>query len=160
MGIKMGDTGSHNSDLSKILDINAFERSFDDFIKKAEANALSGKARGGQTPLGFSGKPRCDGADVCTHYGQGAASKTPYLNWWVVSIYYLPETGDITVGIEEDRYPHLKEMQIKPLRYSRLGNKKVDIAVFYSTNKLNLDYLELYDCFLNICEEVMRIGLR
>ena len=50
------------------------------------------------------------------------------------------------MGIEEDRYPHLKEMSIKPLRYSRIGNKKVDTAVFYSATKSSLDYLSM-DCF-------------
>jgi len=129
------------------------------FIKQANVNAISGKSAGGQTPFGFSGKPQCDGAEVCTHYGQGGASKTPYLNWWVVSIYYIPNNGNITLGIEENRYPHLKEMAIKPLRYIQIGNKKEQIAVFYSTTKESVNYVELYECFLNVCEEIMRLGL-
>ncbi len=150
----------HTSELSRIFDFKAFEGSFSDFIKKADANAISGKGAGGQTPYGFSGKPRCDGADVSTHFGQGGASKTPYLNWWVVSIYYTPDSGNIDLGIEESRYPHLKEMQVKPVRSVKLGNKKENTAVFYSTNVSSLDYTTLYDYFLNVCEEVMRLGLR
>lgn len=152
--------GQHTSELSVVLNENAFEQSFEAFIKQADANALSGKGAGGQTPFGFSGKPKCDGADVCTHYGQGGASKTPYLNWWVVSIYYIPDTGNITMGIEENRYPHLKEMAVKPLRYVQIGNKKEQIAVFYSTTKGSVNYAELYESFLNVCEEVMRLGLK
>lgn len=152
--------GKHTSELSVVLNGNAFKQSFEAFIKQADANALSGKGAGGQTPFGFSGKPRCDGADVSTHYGQGGASKTPYLNWWVVSIYYIPDTGNITMGIEENRYPHLKEMAIKPMRYTQIGNKKEQIAVFYSATKASINYAELYESFINVCEEVMRIGLK
>ena len=85
---------------------------------------------------------------------------TPYMNWWVVSIYYLPENGNIIMGIEEDRYPHLKEIQIKPLRYDQIGNKKVNTAVFYATHKTYVNYGELYEKFLQVCEEVMRLGLK
>ncbi len=151
--------GEHTSELSQILGVATFEKTFAAFIDQADKNAASGKAQGGQTPFGFSGKPQCDGADVCTHFGQGGASKTPYLNWWVVSIYYLPDNGNIMMGIEEDRYPHLKEMEIKPLRYSQIGNKKVDTAIFYSTTKNSINYSELHENFMNVCEEVMRLGL-
>ena len=151
---------NHTSELNKIFDLSAFEKSFSAFIKQADANAVSGKGVGGQTPFGFSEKPKCDGADVSTHFGQGGASKTPYMNWWVVSIYYCPENGNIDLGIEENRYSHLKEMQVKPVRYIKPGNKKVNVAVFYSTNISGLDYSKLYECFLNVCEEVMRLGLR
>lgn len=148
-----------NSELSQILDRKTFENTFSAFINQADKNAETKKGVGGQTPFGFSAKPKCDGADVSTHYGQGGASKTPYLNWWVVSIYYLTDNGNIVMGIEEDRYPHLKEMNIKPLRYSQIGNKKVDVAVFHATTKESLDCSALYNDFINVCEEVMRLGL-
>lgn len=150
----------HTSELSEVLDFTTFERAFSAFVKQAEKNSISGKAQGGQTPYGFSKKPICDGADVCTHFGQGGASRTPYLNWWVVSVYFLPENGNIFLGIEENRYPHLKEMSIKPNRYQIIGNKQIRIALFYSTTKTSIDYAELYESFLNISEEVMRLGLR
>ena len=150
----------HVSELSTILNFNAFKQAFEKFLTQASDNAVSGKSEGGQTPFGFSKRPVCDGADVCTHFGQGAASKAPYLNWWVVSIYYLPDSENIIIGIEQTRYPHLKEMAIKPSDYSRIGNKKVDVAVFYSTNKSDLNYTDLYENFINICEEVMRLGLK
>ena len=51
-------------------------------------------------------------------------------------------------------------MQIKPLRYEQIGKKKVSIAVFYSTNKSNVNYNELYDKFIDVCEEVKRLGLK
>ncbi len=152
--------GSHTSELSKVLDRDTFERTYRLFLEQADQNVASGSGNGGQTPKGFDKKPNCDGADVSTHYGMGNASKTPYLCWWVVSIYYLPDSGNIVMAIEEDRYPHLKEMTIKPLRYSRIGNKKVDAAVFYSTTKNDINYDELHEQFISVCEEVMRLGLR
>lgn len=54
----------------------------------------------------------------------------------------------------------VKEMSIKPLRYAHVGNKKEQIAVFYSTTKSSIDFVELYENFLNVCEEVMRLGLK
>ncbi len=158
-GPEYKQNGQHTSELSKVFDIKAFENAYSELIKKADNNANSKIFEGGQTPYGFDKKPRCDGADVCTHYGMGRASKSPYLNWWVVSIYYLPDSGNIVMGIEESRYPHLHDMKIKPIRYSRVGNKKEDVAVFYSTTKTNLNYAELYEKFLCVCEEVMRLGL-
>jgi hypothetical protein len=153
------EPGSHTSELSRVLDRVTFEQTYKLFLEQADENAVSGIASGGQTPKGFDKKPNCDGATVSTHYGMGTASKTPYFNWWVVSIYYMPDSGNIVLGIEEDRYPHLKEMTIKPLRYTRLGNKKVDAAVFYSATKDEIDYAELHEKFLCVCEEVMRLGL-
>jgi len=147
------------SELSQILDTTTFERTFSAFINQADQNAETKKSKGGQTPFGFNKKPKCDSADLSTHYGQGAASKTPYLNWWVVSIYYLTDSGNIIMGIEEDRYPHLKEMSIKPARYMQIGNKKVDVAVFYSTTRECLNYEELHKAFIEVAEEVMRLGL-
>ena len=148
------------SKLRTILDSEAFEATFEDFLRHADENAISGRGRGGQTPGGFYAKPVCDGATVAVHYGQGGASKTPYLNWWVVSIYYIPENGNIVLGIEESRYSHLKEMRLSPLRYSKLGNKKENVAVFYETTKSSLKYKELREKFLAVSEEVMRLGLK
>lgn len=159
-GNKTQNAGSHTSELSRVFDRDTFERTYRSFLEQADANVVSGSGNGGQTPKGFDKKPNCDGADVSTHFGMGNASKTPYLNWWVVSIYYLPDSGNVVMGIEEDRYPHLKEMKIEPLRYTRIGNKKVDTAVFYSSSKSNLNYSELHEKFLCVCEEVMRLGLK
>ena len=147
------------SDLSKVVTASAFEKAYTAFIEQADENAKSGKSNGKKIPFGFSERPYCDGAHFMAHYGQGAASATPYMNWWAVSIYYLPANGNIVMGIEANRYPHLREMQIKPLRYEQIGKKKVSIAVFYSTNKSNVNYNELYDKFIDTCEEVMRLGL-
>lgn len=149
-----------SSELRQIIDRKTFEYTFSAFVEQADKNVETKKSSGGQTPFGFDKKPKCDGADVSTHYGQGAASKTPYLNWWVVSIYYLTDSGNIVLGIEEDRYPHLKEMHINPVRYSGIGNKKVDVAIFYTTTKDNINYDELYKSFIEVSEEVIRLGLR
>ena len=148
------------SDLSKVVTASAFEKAYTAFIEQADENAKSGKSNGKKIPFGFSERPYCDGAHFMAHYGQGAASATPYMNWWAVSIYYLPANGNIVMGIEANRYPHLREMQIKPLRYEQIGKKKVSIAVFYSTNKSNVNYNELYDKFIDVCEEVKRLGLK
>ena len=149
----------HTSELSKVVTINIFEQAYIKFIEQADKNAISRKAQGSKIPYGFLEKPECDGAHFKQQFGQGAPSSTPYMNWWVVSIYYLVDSGNIIMGIEEDRYPHLKEMQNKPLRYEQIGNKKTNVAVFYAAPKENVSYRELYENFVTICEEVMQLGL-
>ncbi len=146
----------HTSKLSQVVTATAFKNAYAAFIGQADKNALSGKAEGAKTPYGFSEKPECDGALFKCQYGQGTASATPYMNWFVVSIYYLPNSGDIIMGIEEDRYSPFKEMSIKP-EYAQIGNKKVRTAIFYSTNKSRVDYGELYEKFISVCEEVIQI---
>lgn len=121
----------HMSQLSQRVTAKAFENAYARFIEQADRNAETKKAQGSKIPYGFSEKPECDGAYFKAQYGQGAPSAAPYMNWWVVSIYYLPTNGNIIMGIEEDRYPHLKEMSIEPLRYDQVGNKKVSTAVFF-----------------------------
>lgn len=145
------------SEIRQKFDISAFENAFEAFLEQADKNAISKKAEGGQVPFGFNEKINCDGANIATHYGQGGASTTPFLNWGVVSIYYTPENGNIDLGIESDRFPSMTQMKIEPLQYSQIGNKKVDVAIFYSTSKTNIDFKMLYDKFLNVCEEVIRI---
>jgi hypothetical protein len=150
----------HTSELSRIVTLDIFEKAYAAFIEQADENAISKKAHGSKIPYGFSKKPECDGACFKPQYGQGTSSAAPYMNWWVVSIYYIPDSGSIFIGIEENRYSHLREMKIEPLRYERIGNKKVNTAVFYSTTKSSINYRELYEIFLNVCEEVMRLGIK
>lgn len=152
--------GEHTSELSKAVNVNAFEQAYIKFIEQADKNAITRKAQGSKTPYGFSERPECDGAHFKQQFGQGSPSSTPYMNWWVVSIYYIIDSGNIVMGIEEDRYPHLKEMQTKPLRYEQIGNKKTNVAVFYAAAKDSVNYGELYESFMTVCEEVMQLGLK
>ena len=157
--IKSYATKHYESELSKIVNSNAFEKAFKHFIEQANVNAISKRSEGEKVPYGFKEKLSCDGAEFGQHYGQGAASLTPYMNWHVVSIYYLPQTEDIFIGIEENRYAHINEISIKPLRCSRIGNKQINTAIYYSTSKNNIVYSELYDNFIQLCEEVIQLGL-
>ena len=102
-----------------------------------------------------SGKNALDGADFTQHFGQGAASKTPYMNWHVVSVYYVVETGRIVIGIEKERYKQLDRMH--PIRFEHLGNRKTEVAIFYETVKDKIVYKVLYEKFIGISEEVMAL---
>lgn len=147
----------HASELRQNVTPEKFEATFKVFLEQAEKNAVSGKSHGGRTPYGFEKNTYFDGANFVYHYGQGAASKTPYVNWWVLSIYYVVDKGSIVMGIEERRYPHLNKM--KPLRYKQIGNKNEDVAVFYETSRDSIDYATLYDRFISVAEEVMALGM-
>ena len=154
------DAGKENgtSELRRILSPEQFEKSFSAFMIQAEKNAVSKKSQGPRYPEGFENNKHVDGCNFSQHFGQGAASKTPYFNWHVVSIYYLVDISKIIIGIEVSRYPHIGKM--KPLRIAQLGNRQTGVAVFYETTKEKIDYQELYDKFLGTSEEVLRLGIR
>lgn len=149
----------HKSELSTVVTQRMFEQAYEKFIEQAEQNAFSKKSNGSRTPYGFASAPECDGAAFVQHFGQGAASATPHMNWWVVSVYYNISSREIMIGIEDGRYPLMNDMQIKPIRFDKVGNRKKRIVVYYSTNKDTVNYEILYDTFITICEEVMRLGV-
>ncbi len=138
-----------------------FENAYRLFIEQADKNAISKKSHGEKLPYGITKEDderikEIDGNGVFgvgQHFGQGAASKTPYINWFVVSIYYMPDTESIVMGIEKERYPKLKQMN--PIRYTQLGNKKTDVAVFFESRKDQLNYDQLYNAFIDVSEQVM-----
>lgn len=150
----------HSSELAKMVTLERFEKAFNAFSVQALENSKTHKANGKKVPFGFSKKVDVDGAIFGLHYGQGGATKTPYMNWWVASIYFLPEKGEIVFGIEENRYPHLAEMSIKATACKKIGNKPEPVAIFYTATKDDLKIDELYEIFLNVCEEIMRVGLK
>ena len=147
---------SHTSELSKNVSAEKFELIFKYFMRQADENAISKKSNGGKKSK-YLDNCYFDGANFYTQYGQGAATKTPHINWWVLSIYYLPDTGEITMGIEEFRYRHLNKMN--PIAHKFVGNKKERVAVFYETMKDTIDYNELYEVFIDVSEEIMRLGI-
>lgn len=155
------NTNKGKSELCCLLTAELFEKIYTRFIEQAEENAITKKAYGCRTPYGitFSGENKLiDGGTFSQHFGQGAASKTPYINWHVVSIYYIVESSRIVLGIEEDRYPYLKRM--KPIKSEQIGNKKTKVSVFYESTKESVDFGSLYECFIRVSEEVMKIGMK
>ena len=150
---------AHVSELSTVVTWQVFQQAYERFMEQAEKNAITGKSNGSRTPYGFDSVPICDGAKFRQRFGQGAASATPYMNWWVVSVYYIVESRDIMIGIEEGRYPYLNDMRVKPIRVESVGKRQNRIAVYYSVNKETVNFESLYGVFLALCEEVMRLGL-
>lgn len=148
---------SHTSEISQIFkDPKVFENMYSHFLEQADKNNISGKANGGKTPYGLADN-KCDNADLTTHFGQGGAGTTPYLNWHVVSLYYIVDESRILMGIEKDRYKFIKQMS--PLRYEKFKNRKTEMAVFYETMREKIDYTELCEKFIEVSEQVMRLGL-
>lgn len=143
-------------ELRSLITYEIFKEAYSKFIDQADKNAITGNAQGSRTPYGFPVN-HLYGYRLQQQFGQGRATKTPYLYWHVVSIYYLPETGKIIIGIEENRYIHLKEMEYKKL--ITIGNKAKRVAVFYESNKDVIDYKALYDNFIRASDEVVNLGI-
>ena len=152
------DITTNTSGLSKVVTKEMFAKAYVDFMKQADENAITGKGKGSRTPSGFENlkNKRIDGWMVSQHFGQGGASLTPYINWYVVSVYYIVNQSRIVIGIEKDRYKKVDEM--KHLGFEQIGNKNTKIAVFYETSKADVDFDVLYDEFIRVAEEVYRIG--
>lgn len=147
-----------NRQLSRIITFEKFEQAYSSFIEQADKNVMTKKGEGSKTPFGFDGNNIINNWSFSQHFGQGAASRTPYVNWFVVSIYYVTESGKIVVGIEEDRYPHLDKMN--PIKTEEIGKKDRYVAVFYECNKNNIDYEKLYEHFISVSEQVIDLGLQ
>lgn len=160
----MGNSEKPLSELRKVLTYERFCEAFKCFIMQADENVISKKATGSRRPFGIysnnrdkSGKLIIDGGSLGQQYGQGAASKTPYFNWHVVSIYYVPIQQRIILGIETGRYPSLEKLQ--PYKVEGVRGRESKIAVFDEYNKAQIDYKKLYENFIGISERIMQIGL-
>ncbi len=147
---------NNTSELRSNLTPEMFQRAFSAFLIHAKENAETKAFKGGATPDGLDSKSRAfDGHTLTTHYGRGRASRAPYFNWWVLSIYYVVETGKIVMGIEKHRFPHLHEMKYEGLK--EIPGKD-EVAWFYQTIEERLDYAELYEKFVSVAEEIMRLS--
>lgn len=147
------------SEISQNLTLEMFENAYTCFIEQADKNAKSGKAEGTKVPFGYGEISYYDRAEFKAEYGRGRASSRPYMNWWAVSIYYLPDSGQIILGMEEGRYNHQKKIEIKPKEIKSVGKNRANVIVYYSTNKRTVDYKILYNKFIELCDEVSRLGL-
>ncbi len=149
------------NELSKIVTYEKFEIAYSRFLEQADKNARTQKSEGSKTPYGFVFETKqnfiCGGA-FSQHFGQGAASKTPYISWHVVSIYYVVDSKKIVIGIEESRYPHLQNMQ--SIRTEAIGKKDRYVAVFYECAKDSIDYKELYNKFMDVSQQVIELDLK
>lgn len=151
---------SLENDLSRVVTFEKFERAYSKFLEQADKNVTTQKSEGSKTPYGFDFEPRknfINGGAFSQHFGQGAASKTPYMSWHVVSIYYVVKSQRIVLGIEESRYPHLKEMD--QIKTDVIGKKDRNVVVFYECSKNGIDYKELYNKFMSVSNRVMALGL-
>ena len=148
------------NELSKIVTYEKFELAYSKFLEQADSNVESKKSEGSKAPYGFSFEAKQNvicGGGFSQHFGQGAASKTPYMSWHVVSIYYVVESQKIVLGIEEARYPHLNEME--QIKTEAIGKKDRNVAIFYECSKNSIDYKNLYDKFMSVSQQVMELGL-
>ena len=83
---------NNQSELRRVITAERFEMAYKLFMEQADKNAISKKSNGEKLPFGVTKEDddrikEIDGwgrFGVAQHYGQGAASKTPYLNWFVV----------------------------------------------------------------------------
>ena len=151
-------TTNTNSQLSKIITFEKFEKAYSSFIEQADKNVMTKKGEGSKTPFGFDGDNVINNWSFSQHFGQGAASKAPYISWFVVSIYYVTDNAKVVVGIEKERYPHLDKMN--PIKTEEFGKKDRYVAVFYECNKDNIDYEKLYEQFISVSEQVITLGLQ
>jgi hypothetical protein len=148
------------NELSKVVTYEKFEIAYSKFLEQADSNVESKKSVGSKTPYGFffdANQNIICGGGFSQHFGQGAASKTPYMSWHVVSIYYVVESQKIVLGIEESRYPHLKDME--QIKTEPIGKKDRNVVVFYECSRNSIDYKNLYDKFMRVSQQVMELGL-
>jgi len=101
--------------MSKYFEIHNFEQAypFDEFAKifkqfheQAKANKVNGKSHGNRS-VDFS-----TGAKLSTRYGQGAASRAPYINFSCVNIYWDTSMDKIRLAIALSNYGYYFEKSV------------------------------------------------
>lgn len=97
-----------------------------------------------------------NGCALGQQFGQGGASGTPYISWYVVSIYYVTAQNRIVLGIETNRYQHLNKLL--PYKQEKITKKK-EVAVFDEYDREKIDFQKLYTNFIALSEKIMKIGL-
>ena len=159
------DSHSTLPELRAMLSFECFCKVFERFVKQADDNAITGKSNGKRCPeclasgtRAKNGKLIVDGHDLGQQFGQGHASNSPYFNYGMVSIYYIPTRQKVILGIEanEERYFSFDKQFRNNLPKHALmeidSGKRFKVAVFNEYNKQNADYQKLYDSFLTLCE--------
>ena len=149
-----------DNELYRLVTFEKFQLAYSKVLEQADSNAKTLKSHGPKIPFGFdfaSNKNVIDGGAFSQHFGQGAATKTPYISWHVVSVYYVVDKAKIILGIEKDRYKHIDEMTY--IDEQAIGNKNSQVAIFYECPKDGIDYRELYDVFMSVSQRVMELGL-
>ena len=77
------------NELSKIVTYEKFEIAYSKFLEQADSNVESKKSAGSKTPYGFFFEAKQNvicGGGFSQHFGQGAASKTPYMTTFIPPI--------------------------------------------------------------------------
>ena len=133
-----------------------FTENFSEFCKQVETNMVSGKSHGNRS-MEFS-----TGAALDVRYGQGAASRAPYINFACVNIYYDTTTDKIRLAMAWENYgnyydksaiteyPELEEFTdtqdiVLPGASKGLATQVLE----FPTNAVNSD--RLYDTFIGLC---------
>jgi hypothetical protein len=82
------DKGKNTSELRKSISAELFEKIYIQFMEQAEQNAISMRSNGSER-LDGKNKYTAYGKDLARKFGSGNSSRTPYICWYVVSIYYI-----------------------------------------------------------------------
>lgn len=140
-------------DFKQVYPFNEFQNAIASFIKQATQNQISKTTKGSRRVYEFS-----NGARLDNHYGQGAASKAPYINYWWVSVYWDTLDDNIilaayftTPDISHDlRQQLLVSFSNPPVRYIDIPGKGPVINLFMCKKD------ELYEKIDELYSEFMR----
>jgi hypothetical protein len=151
--------------MTNYLEAQGFERAyphdefvskFDGFCKQAETNKVSGKSHGDRR-MDFS-----TGAALDVRYGQGAASRAPYINFACVNIYFDTTTDKIRLAMAWGNYgnyydksaiteyPELEEFaDTQDVVLPGVSKGLATQVLEYPTDNVNTD--ALYEAFVKLC---------
>jgi len=141
---------------------NEFHELLLEFTEQVRENILTGKSHGERMHYFSSGLP------LQTRYGQGAASKAPYINWHVVNIYYDIAKSRLLVAIQDSPERVILGGQASDIKQLVKDAKREQIAgkgncYVYDTMSLppqsNTALDNLYDAFMDLCCRVEALGV-
>jgi len=140
-----------SKDLFKqIFPYDEFKKILELFIQQAKLNKNTGRSNGNHQAR-FN-----TGAKLYNHFGQGAASKAPYINYWWISIYWNPEMHELVLAVYTDTEDLAGATFFPPKELSGIdatipGKGRVTKLYSCSDDYIENDILELYEKFMEAC---------
>ena len=147
--------------LTEQFSFNEFTDMVTRFIKNSQLATKNGTTKGLTQKYNFR-----SGFSLQNRYGMGAVSKTTYINWHVVNIYYHVAAHTLYIAIQDDPKREINAKQISDYEHLTKGAEVMELPgkgrvykYFEMSDKPTAEDLNnLYAAFFDLCSQIAPIA--